>query len=153
MIKYINVSIFPIVMTKVDSFIKLHTLISLNKNERNGYELMKELESKLGRDISASHIYPFLKDLNKKNYVEYRKDGREKIYTLTRPGKKFVNETLLKFHEVIQESLARKITECTHCGCEVYNNKYTEKFNGKTLAFCCCHCADSYKKSEMNGRR
>lgn len=138
-------------MIKVDSFIKLHTLISLNSDEKNGYELIKELEAKLGKKISASHIYPFLKELNQANHVKYRENGREKIYSLTRPGKIFVKNTLTKFHDIIQESLKQKLTACTHCGCEVYNNKYTERVNGKTLAFCCCHCADSYKKVGKHG--
>lgn len=139
-------------MVKVDSIIKLHTLISLKNGEKNGYELMKELENKINKKISASHVYPFLKELKENYYVNFRRLGREKIYNLTENGEKFVNETLLKFNDVIQESLKRKITECTHCGCEVYNNKYTEMVNGKKLAFCCCHCADSYKKGMKHGR-
>ena len=133
-------------MVKVDSLVKLHTIISLNNNEKNGYGLMKELSNKLDRKISASHVYPFLKELKQNYLVNSRQIGREKIYNLTGSGKKFVNETLLKFNEVIQESLKRKITKCTHCGCEVYNNKYKEVVNGKNLAFCCCHCAHDYRK-------
>jgi len=135
-------------MVKVDSFIKLHTLISLNNEEKNGYELMKELSKKLDKKISASHVYPFLKELKDNYYVSFRKIGKQKIYNLTDSGKKFVNDTLLKFNDIIQESLKRKLTKCTHCGCEVYNNKYTEIVNGKQLAFCCCHCADSYKRKK-----
>ena len=139
-------------MIKVDSLIKLHILISLNNGQKNGYELIKELENKLNKNISASHIYPFLKELKENYYVNYKQIGREKIYNLTEAGEEFVNETLLRFNEVIQESLKRKITKCTHCGCEVYNNKYTEMVRGNKLAFCCCHCAESYKKGGKHGR-
>lgn len=138
-------------MVKVDSFIKLHTLISLNNHEKTGYGLMKELGNKLDKRISASHIYPFLKELKQNYLVNYRQFGREKVYNLTESGTKFVNETLSKFNEIIQESLKRNITKCVHCGCEVYNNKYTEIVNGKKLAFCCCHCADSYKQGMKHG--
>ena len=139
-------------MVKVDSLVKLHALISLNNGQKNGYELMKELENKLNKKISASNVYPFLKELKENYYVNFRQLRREKIYNLTENGEKFVNETLLKFNEVIQESLKTKLTKCTHCGCEVYNNKYKEIVNGKNLAFCCCHCADSYKKGVKHGR-
>ena len=139
-------------MVKVDSFIKLHTLISLNNGQRHGYELMKELSNKLDKKISASHVYPFLKELKENYYVNYRQIGREKVYNLTESGKDFINNTLLKFNEIIQESLKKKITKCVHCGCEVYNNKYTEIVNGKKLAFCCCHCADSYRKGVKHGK-
>ena len=138
-------------MVKVDSLVKLHALISLNNKEKNGYELMKEVEEKTNKKISASHIYPFLRELKENYLVSYRQFGREKVYNLTEAGTKFVNDTLLKFNDVIQESLKRKITKCTHCGCEVYNNKYNEIVNGKKLAFCCCHCADSYKKRIKHG--
>ncbi len=139
-------------MVKVDSLVKLHTIISLNNSEKNGYGLMKELSNKLDRKISSSHIYPFLKELKENYLVNSKVMGREKIYNLTENGKKFVNETLIKFNEVIQESLKDKLTKCTHCGCEVYNNKYTEIVSGNKLAFCCCHCADSYKKGMKHGR-
>ncbi len=138
-------------MVKVDSFVKLHTLISLNTGKKNGYALMKELEGKLNKKVSAASIYPFLRELNDNKFVDYRVDGREKVYGLTSPGKMFVKDTLTKFHDIVKESLKQKITACTHCGCEVYDNKYTEKVNGKMLAFCCCHCADSYKDGGKHG--
>ena len=133
-------------MVKVDSFVKLYTLIAFNNSDKYGYELIKELSNKLNRKISASHIYPFLKELKQNYLVNSRLVGRGKIYKLTDSGKKFVNETLLKFNEIIQESLKTKLSKCYHCGCEVYNNKYNEIINSKNLAFCCCHCANSYKK-------
>ena len=133
-------------MVKVDSLIKLHTLILLNNEPRTGYSLMKNLSKKLDKKISASHVYPFLKELKENYYVSLKHLGREKIYTLTQTGTKFVNETLLRFNTIIQESLKRRLTKCTHCGCEVYNNKYNEIVNGKKLAFCCPHCAHDYRK-------
>ena len=133
-------------MVKVDSLLKLHVLILLNNKERTGYELMKELGNKLDKKMSSSNIYPFLKELKENYYVKVRSLGREKIYSLTDSGNKFVNDSLIKFNEVIQESLKRKITKCVHCGCEVYNSKYNEIIDGRKLMFCCCHCADSYKR-------
>ena len=139
-------------MVKIDSLLNLHILISLNNKERTGYELMKELSNKFDKKISSSNIYPFLKELKENYYVNVRQLGREKLYNLTSSGGKFVNETLLKFNEIIQESLKTQLTKCTHCGCEVYNNKYNEIVDGKNLAFCCCHCADSYKKGMKHGK-
>ncbi len=133
-------------MVKVDSFVKLHTLISLNAGKKNGYELMKELEGKLNKKVSAANIYPFLRELDNNKFVDYQTAGREKVYSLTKPGKRFVKDTLTKFHDIVKESLKQKITICIHCGCGVYDNKYTEKVNGRMLAFCCCHCASSYRK-------
>ncbi len=139
-------------MIKVDNFVKLHVLISLNAQPRHGYELMKEVEKSLDKRISASHIYPFLKELDKKKLVRAKQNDREKVYSLTVEGKQFVKKTLLRFQGMVQKSLQELLTKCTHCGCEVYNNKYTEVIKGKRLAFCCSHCADSYKEG-MHGHR
>src|SRR3989344_1090950 len=117
-------------MVKVDSLVKLHTLILLNNGEKHGYDLMKELSNKLDKKISASNVYPFLKELKQNYLVNYRQFGREKVYKLTDSGNKFVNDTLSKFNDIIQESLKRRLTKCTHCGCEVYNSKYSEVVNG-----------------------
>jgi DNA-binding PadR family transcriptional regulator len=130
---------------KVDTVLKLHIMISLNEGSKHGYELMKLLEQSLSKKISAANIYPFLKELKQKKYVIYKQTGREKIYTLTPSGKKFVDNTLLKFHEIIKKSIEHKLTKCYHCGCLVYDNKYSEKMAGKKRSFCCCHCAESYK--------
>ena len=137
-------------MIKVDSLIQLHTIISLNNSPKHGYELIKELEEKLNKKISSSNVYPFLKELKKNDYVTYKKIKRGKVYTLTSKGKRFINETLSKFNNIIQESLRKKLTKCVHCGCEVYDNKYIEIINNKRLAFCCCHCAGSYKNGMKN---
>lgn len=130
---------------KVDTLVKLHIVIQLNQCETYGYEILKNLEDTLGKKISAANIYPFLKELTEKKYLTYEQTGREKTYTLTKMGKEFVKNTLLKFHEIIKESIKPMLTKCTHCGCIVYDNKYEEKVNGKKLSFCCCHCAASYK--------
>ena len=132
-------------MPKIDSFIKLYLLIALRRGRRHGYELMKELEGKLGRRISAAHIYPFLKELRQHGLIRLGAKARGKVYSLTQKGSAFAAKTLHQFHDIIQESLRKKLTSCTHCGCEVYNNRYTEVIGGKKLAFCCCHCAASYK--------
>src|SRR3989338_2595088 len=98
-------------MVKVDSFVKLHLMMALNNGETYGYELMKNLESKLGKKVSAANIYPFLKELKQNKLVVCKQEGREKIYSLTRQGKAFTNNILLKFNELIQESLKNKLTK------------------------------------------
>jgi len=131
---------------KVDTILKLHILISLKKGATHGYDLMKGIEESLGRKISASLIYPFLKQMKSRQYVTITQKGREKQHSLTQKGKKFVNKTLLRFHDIIKESISDMLTPCYHCGCLVYNNDYKEKVKGKERYFCCSHYAASYKK-------
>ena len=38
--------------------------------------------------------------------------------------------------------------ECAHCGCKVLEGSgYSERIKDRELAFCCIHCAASYKQS------
>jgi len=131
---------------KVDTVLKLNIIISLKKENTHGYDIMKSLEENLGRKISASLIYPFLKQMKSRKYVTVKQEGREKKYSLTPNGKSFVNKTLMKFHEVIKESISDMLTPCFHCGCLVYDSQYSEIIKGKKRYFCCSHCATSYKK-------
>src|SRR3989344_1511844 len=50
---------------KVTNLIKFCTVILLNKEPKHGYEIIKELKSQFGKEISASHVYPFLSTLEK----------------------------------------------------------------------------------------
>ncbi|MBS7641407.1 hypothetical protein KEJ12_07205 [Candidatus Bathyarchaeota archaeon] len=41
---------------------------------------------------------------------------------------------------------------CANCGCKVYEGGHREVINGKEMAFCCVHCAESYKY-ETSGKQ
>ena len=127
---------------------KVYTLLLLSEKPKHGYEIIKALESKLKKKVSAANVYPFLKKLEGSGYISSKTiEGREKkVYRLTSEGKVFVRKILAKFDNIIELAIAPKLTQCAHCGCEVYKGSYIEKIGGKTLAFCCCSCASSYKK-------
>jgi|TARA_B100001964_G_C14069673_1_gene525284 DNA-binding PadR family transcriptional regulator len=133
---------------KVTNMIKFYTLSLLATGPKHGYELMKELENKLNRKISASNVYPFLDSLIKNKLIEIKKTGNreKKIYHLTAEGKKFTKQMFNRFGDLIDIAIEPKLTTCAHCSCKVYEGGHTEKFKSKTLKFCCIHCAGSYKK-------
>lgn len=133
---------------KISSLVKFYTILLLNEESKHGYDLMKELEKKLGRKISTSQVYPFLNILKKNKLIEIKKIGerKKKIYKLTKKGKKFINSFLQRFGNLLHIAIEPKLTTCAHCNCKVYKGSYKEKINKKELAFCCHHCADSYKK-------
>ena len=133
---------------KINNMVKLYALCLLATGPKHGYELMKELESKLGRSISASNVYPFLDVLIKNKLINIEKTGKrdKKVYHFTPEGKKFTKQMFSRFGDLINVAIEPKLTICSHCSCKVYEGGYTEKINGRELKFCCMHCASSYKK-------
>ena len=107
---------------------------------------MKELQEKLGRKVSPSQIYPFLKALKKKNYISFGEQGKreKKPYSLTPEGRKFVSEMSLRLGSFIDAAVQSKLITCAHCGCKIYEGAYVQKIKGKLLKFCCSKCAEAF---------
>lgn len=74
-------------MRKKRGFIQLAILHLLKEDAMNGYQLMKELESRSDHQYSASSgtIYPALSDLLQKEWITFN-DEEKKTYTLTQIG-------------------------------------------------------------------
>ncbi len=133
---------------KVTNLVKFYTLLLLSHGPKHGYEIIKELEERLQRKVSASHIYPFLKSLKKANYIEFKKskEREKKVYHLTKEGRRFVKSILNRFGDLIDIAIEPNLTVCAHCGCSIYRGGHKEKVKEKLLVFCCHHCAKSFKK-------
>jgi len=67
--------------------LKILVLKALDKKPLSGYALMKYIEDKIGTKPSPGSMYPLLDDLKKDSFVVCKKDGRKKIYSLTKAGK------------------------------------------------------------------
>ncbi len=132
---------------KITNMVKLYTLLLLAGGPKHGYELMKELESKLRRRISASNVYPFLETLKKNKLIAVTKTGGrdKKVYALTAHGRSFAKNMFNRFGDLIEIAIEPKLTQCAHCNCKVYAGGHTEIIGGKKIKFCCCHCARSYQ--------
>lgn len=133
---------------KITNMVKFCTLYLLASGPKHGYDLMKELEEKLGRKISASNVYPFLDALIKNKLIKIKKTGKreKKTYILTDGGRKFTKGMFNRFGDLIDIAIEPKLTACAHCNCKVYEGGHSEKIKGKKLKFCCMHCASSYKR-------
>ncbi|OVE74666.1 hypothetical protein BVX95_01680 [archaeon D22] len=132
---------------KVNSLVKLYTLLLLSTGKKHGYELIKELSEKTSQTIGASHVYPFLSKLEENELIEVDETGErdKKAYILTKKGNDFLNNRLNQFSDLIDLAIEPKLTKCAHCGCEIYKGGYKEIINGKEHAFCCPHCARGFK--------
>lgn len=120
---------------------RLYTVMLLESGERHGYQIIKEIEEITGKKPSTSHIYPFLSTLEEKGLVESEKKGDrgKKVYNLTEDGKKVMHEQVEAFSKILSTAIEGEITECSHCGCEIYSGGYEE--DGEV--FCCKHCASN----------
>ena len=127
---------------KITNMLKFYTLCLIAGGPKHGYELIKELEKKFSKKVSASNVYPFLNLLVKNKFIGLDKIGKrdKKVYHLTEEGKKFAYEMFDKFGDLIQLSIKPRIATCP-CGCRIYSGGCKEKINGKLLTFCCTHCA------------
>ncbi len=145
----------------ITSLTKFYTLALISQKPRHGYEIISEVEKRIGKRPSSGQIYPLLESFEKNDLVESetRKDnGRTKtVYEITEKGKQVFSRALRKFYNLIHEILDPWLTECAHCGCRVFEGHpkygkegeevYKEEIGGETLDFCCEHCAKAYKKS------
>lgn len=106
---------------QIKSVPKLLTLLLLNEKERCGYELMKELESRMGAKPNPGQMYPFLKLLEGEHYIQARgREARDKqVYFITKEGKKYVNRVLYDFRDVIMMAMKPQLAVCARCGREV----------------------------------
>jgi len=131
----------------INNLIKFYIILFLYHKPHHGYDMMKKLENRLERKISASHIYPFLSALKTSKLIEIKQtDKREKkTYVLTEKGTDFVINFLHKSSDLLDIAITHKLTECIHCSCKVLKGGYEEVIEQKPLLFCCTHCADAYK--------
>ncbi|MDP3917171.1 MAG: PadR family transcriptional regulator [Nanoarchaeota archaeon] len=133
---------------KIINLIKLYTLLLLSQGPKHGYEIIKELEDKLDKKISTSHIYPFFEQLkkNKVLIIERHKEKNRKTYQLTEKGKNLTKSMINRFAGLIDIAIEPRLKVCIHCACKVYEGGHNEILNKKKLVFCCKHCASTYKK-------
>ncbi len=135
----------------VSDFSRVYILTILHEGPAHGYEIISKFKKAIGKDISPSLVYPFLKQLEKKGLVKHKLKPvgakKKKVFELTQDGKEFSSQLFKRFSELISVALEPSLEICAHCGCKVYESGYKEKIKDKELTFCCVHCAASYKQS------
>jgi hypothetical protein len=50
--------------------------------------------------------------------------------------------------ELVSIAIEPSLYVCANFGCRVYEGGYREVIDGKETAFCCIHCAMSYKEAK-----
>ena len=133
---------------KLNNLVKVYAVLLLRKRPMHGYELIKSLGSVLLREVSASHVYPFLKLLQSKRMIVLSESGSRdrKQYRLTKAGERFANGLIESFAELIEVGVGRRVRSCAHCRCGVVSGWHQEKIGGKICIFCCRRCALAYRR-------
>jgi DNA-binding PadR family transcriptional regulator len=135
----------------VSDFSRVYIITILYERPTHGYEIISKFKKAIGKDVSPSLVYPFLKQLEQKNLVKHTMKPvgakKKKVFELTPEGKTFSAKLFKRFSELISVALEPSLEVCAHCGCKVYEGGHKEKIQNNELNFCCCHCAASYKQS------
>jgi DNA-binding PadR family transcriptional regulator len=133
-------------------FSRFYMLLLLYEGEKHGYQIMSDIEHRLGQRASPSLVYPFLRALEGQGLVRSRESrvGQKSrtVYSLTTRGRSLSNRLFKQFTMIVSSAIEPSMEVCTSCGCTVYKDAYSEVIEGKILRFCCKHCAAAYKRKE-----
>jgi DNA-binding PadR family transcriptional regulator len=137
----------------IQDFYKFYILTILYEGSTHGYNIISKFRTRLGRHISPSLIYPFLKLLEKKGIVKHTIESigkkKRKVYELTKEGKEICSKLFKRFAGLVSTAIEPSLNTCTNCGCKVYEGGHSEKIDGRLRIFCCQHCAASYIKEKQ----
>ena len=139
--------------TLVSDFSRFYILTILYEGPAHGYQIISRFKKRVKKEVSPSLVYPFLRQLQKKNLVKYTVktvgEKEKKVFELTRTGRALCTDLFKRFAELVSVAIEPSLHVCAHCGCKVYEGAYRETINGKETAFCCMHCARAYKETKI----
>ena len=133
----------------VSDFSRFYILTILYEGPSHGYDIISKFRSRIGKEISPSLVYPFLKQLEQKGLVKHHVEPvgakKRKMVELTKGGKELCKQLFKRFSALVSIAIEPSLEICAHCGCKVYERGYRETIGGKEMTFCCVHCAGSFK--------
>jgi len=136
----------------ISDFSRFYILTILYEDPVHGYSIISRFKKRVKKDVSPSLVYPFLQQLEEKGLVTHTVksvgEKERKIFELTRAGRELCTELFKRFADLISIAIEPSLYVCVHCGCKVYEGGYREVIDDKETAFCCIHCARSYKEAK-----
>ncbi|MEM3666236.1 MAG: PadR family transcriptional regulator [Candidatus Bathyarchaeia archaeon] len=137
----------------VSDFSRFYILIILYEGPCHGYSILTKFRRRVGKEISPSLVYPFLKNLEKNGLVRHvlKPVGakEKKVFELTEEGRKLCGQLFKRFSALVSVAIEPSLKVCANCGCKLYAGGYREVIRGRELTFCCVHCAESFKRENM----
>jgi DNA-binding PadR family transcriptional regulator len=136
----------------ISDFSRFYILTILYEEPAHGYSIINRFKKRVKKEVSPSLVYPFLQMLEEKGLVTHTQkpvgEKERKIFELTHSGRELCTDLFKRFAELVSIAIEPSLYVCAHCGCKVYEGGYREVIEGRETAFCCIHCAESYKQSK-----
>jgi PadR family transcriptional regulator PadR len=136
----------------ISDFSRFYILTILYEGPCHGYSIIGKFRKRVGKEVSPSLVYPFLRQLEKGKFVKhYTKPvgaKKRKVFELTPDGKELCKQLFKRFSALVSVAIEPSLEVCANCGCKVFEGGYREVVDGRELTFCCVHCAQSYKKNK-----
>ena len=89
----------------VSDFSRVYILTILYEKPAHGYEIISKFKKVIGKEVSPSLVYPFLKQLEQKKLVKHTLKPvgakKKKVFELTAEGKEFSQQLFKRFSELI----------------------------------------------------
>ena len=134
----------------ISDFSRFYVLTILYEAPAHGYSIISKFRKRVGKEISPSLVYPFLRKLEEKGYVTHTDkpvgEKERKIFELTEEGRLLCKKLFKRFANLISIAIEPSLRVCANCGCKVYQGGHREVINEKETTFCCKHCAHSYRE-------
>ncbi len=73
---------------ELKGFLSFFILHELGRKDHSGDELARLIGERKGADLTPGTIYPALKRLRRQKLIQYKRNGRKKVYSLTSNGSK-----------------------------------------------------------------
>ncbi len=141
----------------LSDFSRFYILMILYEGPAHGYSIINRFKQRVGKEVSPSLVYPFLQQLEEKGLVKHEMkpvgEKEKKVFELTQQGKELCTGLFKRFAGLVSIAIEPSLYECAHCGCKIYEGGYRETINGKETAFCCMHCAASYKDEKKLAKK
>jgi len=141
----------------LSDFSRFYILTILYEGPAHGYSIISQFKKRVKKEISPSLVYPFLEQLETRGLVKHKLepvgDKVKKVFELTEEGRELCTCLFKRFAGLVSIAIEPSLSVCAHCGCKVYEGAYREVIDGKEMAFCCMHCARSYKECEESAKR
>jgi DNA-binding PadR family transcriptional regulator len=133
----------------ISDFSRFYILTILYEGPAHGYSIISQFKKRVKKEISPSLVYPFLQQLEERRLVTHTikpvGEKERKIFELTKEGRELCTRLFKRFAQLVAIAIEPSIYVCAHCGCKVYDGGYREIIENREIAFCCSHCAASYK--------
>jgi DNA-binding PadR family transcriptional regulator/YHS domain-containing protein len=136
----------------VSDFSRFYILTILYEGPAHGYQIITRFKKRVKKEVSPSLVYPFLQQLEENGLVKHTLkaigEKEKKVFELTAKGRELTTSLFKRFAELVSIAIEPSLDVCAHCGCKVYEGAYRETIDGEELAFCCTHCARSFKETK-----